>query len=285
MFSRRKPWIERSGILEAELIADVALHARRRRGGEADHRRRAQQGQALAEHAVFGSEVVAPLGDAVRLVDGDQRRLALGQHLRETRDRQALGGDEQEVEAALEVVEAGLARVLAATAGMDALGAKALLLELCHLVFHEGDQGAHDESCAAARDPRQLVAERLAGAGRHHQQRVAALDDGAANRLLMGPEALEAESRVQQVMQSVGLGGASLGARLRTFEQATGARLAEGLLGAMHVVNGRVTLHARRRFGEQRGAGVGYGPGRLGRVGSAAGRGVGAGAAATTSVT
>ena len=46
-------------------------------------------GQALAEHAVVGAEVVPPLRDAVRLVDGDQRGLALGEHLREARHRAA----------------------------------------------------------------------------------------------------------------------------------------------------------------------------------------------------
>ena len=33
-------------------------------------------GKPLAEHAVVGPEVVTPLRDAVRLVDGDERRLA-----------------------------------------------------------------------------------------------------------------------------------------------------------------------------------------------------------------
>ena len=60
-------------------------------------------GQALAEHAVVGPEVVAPLRDAVRLVDRDERRLAPGEHLGEAGHAEPLGRDEQEVEPPVEV--------------------------------------------------------------------------------------------------------------------------------------------------------------------------------------
>jgi hypothetical protein len=117
---------EAAGGLQAELGDDVVLDGRGGGGGEGDDRRRAQGGEALAEHAVVRAKVVAPLRDAVGLVDGDQGRRALGQHLGEAGHAQALGGDEQEVELAGEVIDAGLARLGAAAAGVDALGAKAL---------------------------------------------------------------------------------------------------------------------------------------------------------------
>ena len=98
-------------------------------GGERDDRRRAEGGRYCAEHAVVGAEVVAPLRDAVRLVDGDQGRLALGQHLGEAGDAQALGRDEEEVEPAVEVVDAGLARGAAVAAGVDALHARSRAAE------------------------------------------------------------------------------------------------------------------------------------------------------------
>ena len=50
--------------------------------------------------------------------------------------------------------------------------AKPALLQLGDLVFHQGDQRADHQRGAAARDARQLVAERLAGAGGHDQQHV-----------------------------------------------------------------------------------------------------------------
>ena len=87
--------------------------------------RGAQRGEVVAEGAVVGAKVVAPLRDAVGFVDGDERGLALGEHLGEAGDAHALGGDEEEVERAVEVVAAGLAGVVAGEAGVDAGDAEA----------------------------------------------------------------------------------------------------------------------------------------------------------------
>ena len=205
--------MKRAGCAEAQLRGDVVLHQGRGGGGERDDRRGPQRRQVLAEHAVVGPEIVAPLRDAVRLVDGDQRRLALGQHLREAGDAQALRRDEEELQRAVEVVDAGLARGGAVAAGVDALHGEAALLELGHLIFHQGDQRADHQRGAAARDAGQLVAERLAGAGRHHQQDVAAVDHGLADGLLAGAEGRESEGAFAAVRRAgrpvrIGRGGA-----------------------------------------------------------------------------
>ena len=93
---------------------DVGLHGWRRGGGQGEDghgtRTVAQSGQVLADHAVVGAKVVTPLRDAVGLVDGDERGRALGEHLGEAGNAQALGRDEEEVECAGEIVDAGLAR-------------------------------------------------------------------------------------------------------------------------------------------------------------------------------
>ncbi len=127
----------------------------------------------LAEGAVVGAEVVAPGGDAVGLVDGDEGGLAAGEHLGEAGDAHALGGDEEEVEGAVEVVAAGLAGVFAGEAGVDAGDAEAEGGELGGLVVHEGDERGDDERGAAAGDGGELVAEAFAGAGGHDEEDVA----------------------------------------------------------------------------------------------------------------
>ena len=76
--------------------------------------------------------------------------------------------------------------------------AKSALFELGHLIFHQGDQRADHERGAAARDAGQLVAERLARAGGHDQQDVAAVDDGLADGFLVGAEGGEAEGGLQE---------------------------------------------------------------------------------------
>jgi hypothetical protein len=60
-----------------ELRGNVFLDQRRRSGGERQHRGRAKDWQILAEHSIVGTKIVSPLRYAVRLVDRDQRWLAL----------------------------------------------------------------------------------------------------------------------------------------------------------------------------------------------------------------
>ena len=59
--------------------------------------------------------------------------------------------------------------------------------------------GRDHQRRSAQRNRRQLVAERLAEAGRHHQQQVAPRDGRAADRLLIGAKARKAEDRAQQL--------------------------------------------------------------------------------------
>ena len=165
---------------EAELLRDVVLDARRRGGGERDDGRGPQQRQPLAEQPVVGPEVVAPLRDAVRLVDRDERRRAPGQHLGEAGHPQPLGGDEEEVEPPVEVVAADLrARRPGRARSGCARPRRPSACELRDLVLHERDQGRDDEGRAAAREAGELVAERLPRARRHDEQHVLALDHRA----------------------------------------------------------------------------------------------------------
>ncbi len=203
MFSRRTV-DEAPGAGHRELLADVALNQRRGRGGQRDGRRRPEPWHPLAEHTVVRSEIVAPVGDAVRLVHGDQRGRAAGEQLREARNAQPLGSDEQEVETSGEVAPAGLLRFGPGPARVDPLRAQALRLELRHLVLHQRAQRADHESRAAPRDARKLVAERLARAGRRHQQDVASLRHRATHGFLPGAEALETEDVAEQLAEPLG---------------------------------------------------------------------------------
>ena len=78
-----------------------------------------ERGQVLAQHPVVGAEVVSPLRDAMRFVDGDQRRLALGQHLAEARHAQPLRRNEEELQAAIQIIHAGLPRLRPVEAGVN----------------------------------------------------------------------------------------------------------------------------------------------------------------------
>ena len=216
---------EARGLGESELRGDVVLHDGRRGGGEGDHRRGAQRRKVVAEHAVVGAEVVAPLGNAMRLVDGDEGGFALGEHFGEAGDAQALGRDEEELQIAVEVVDAGLAGGGAVASGVDALHGEAARLEGGDLVFHQRDERADDERGASARDGGELVAERFAGAGGHDEKDVFAFDGGLADGFLVGAEGGEAEGPVEEVGEGfVGLGGEGAWARRLGRRVCGGAR-------------------------------------------------------------
>ena len=89
----------------------------------------------------------------MRLVDGDQRRLSLRQHFGEAGHAEPFRRNEQELQFAVKVVDAGLAGGGALTAGMDALHGETPFLELRDLVFHQRDQRTDHERRSTPRDP------------------------------------------------------------------------------------------------------------------------------------
>jgi hypothetical protein len=65
------------------------------------------------------------------------------------------------------------------------------------LVLHQRDQRRDHDPDAVADQRRDLVAQRLAAAGRHQHQRVATADDVADDLLLATPERVVAEDPAQ----------------------------------------------------------------------------------------
>ena len=83
-------------IAKPELLGDVAPHALRGRGGERVQRRLRKELPQLAELAVFGTEVVAPLADAVRFIDRERRHARAAEELAEVRHCQPFGRYEEQ---------------------------------------------------------------------------------------------------------------------------------------------------------------------------------------------
>ena len=189
---------EERGVLQVELGNDVLLDGRCGGCGKGDDGGWSKRREVVAQGPVVGAEVVAPGADAVGLVDSDEGRLLLREHLREAGNAHALGRDEKELEGAVEVIAAGLAGVLAGQAGVDAGDLEAHGRKLAGLIVHECDEGGDDKGGAAARDGGKLVTEAFTGSGRHDEEDVAAIGGGAADGLLIGPEGGEAEGGVKQ---------------------------------------------------------------------------------------
>ena len=103
------------------------------------------------------------------------------QQLEEARRHQPLGRDVEQVELAGRKIPLGLIRGLRIERGVEHRRVHAGLGERRDLVLHQRDQRRHHHRAALAHQRRNLIAQRLAAAGRHQHQRVAAgcdmLDD------------------------------------------------------------------------------------------------------------
>jgi hypothetical protein len=88
-------------IAQAQAAADLLAHGRGRGRGQRERRRVTQLLDDGAESQVVGAEVVVPLGDAVGLVDHEQRRPGASDALEHRGVAQLLGRHERELELAL----------------------------------------------------------------------------------------------------------------------------------------------------------------------------------------
>ena len=178
---------------EVQPLGDLLVRRTRRGRGERHARNARKALREVAERKVVGTEVVTPLADAVRLVDRDHAQRTALQERRGRRGAQSLGCDVEQVEIAGEVglldaraLCGGLGRVQ--VRGVDAVGD-----ERVDLIVHEGDEGAHDEARPGTHERGDLVRDRLAAAGGHQDDRVAAGDDLIDDRGLIPAEVVVAE--------------------------------------------------------------------------------------------
>ncbi len=166
---------------------------RRQRNGQ----RLAQLLAHLAKAQILGAEIVSPLADAVRLVDGQQRQLALGDDREKSRRAEPLRRHVEQSAESVAQPRHRLALLIPALPAAQHHRRNAQRAQLPHLVGHQRNQRRDDQRESAQRDGRQLIAEALARAGRHHHQRVAAGQHVVHNFALLQTELFESEDRGQ----------------------------------------------------------------------------------------
>ena len=207
-------------VAQPQARDDVGRHLRRRRGGGGDDRLRPQPARGVGEAEVVGAEVVAPLRHAVRLVDHEQPDVRAAQALEEARRGEPLGRDvEQPHVPGHRLLDRAPVRrgVALGVDERDAAGRHAL--ERLDLVLHQRHQRRDHQREVRAHQRGQLVAERLARAGRHHHEHVAIRERGADRLGLAAAERGEAEQLAQRAL---GVGRARDGLRRRRAEAGQG---------------------------------------------------------------
>ena len=166
-----------------ELLHYVRRHLRGRGRRKGDH----GDVQTLPEPAyleVVGAEVIAPLGDAVRLVHhyhADAQHVQIGA---EKEGREPFGRDVEELEAPVGRVVERRVHLPAVHSRMYGDGADAPGLQVLHLVLHQGDQGRYHERQPPAHHRGHLEADRLASSGGQYRQYVAPFQRGVNDFLL-----------------------------------------------------------------------------------------------------
>jgi hypothetical protein len=195
----RRPHLER--VAQTELADRVPLDLLGGGGGEGGDGHGGEVLPQAREEEVVGAELVAPLRDAVRLVDGKEADADLFQFLQERVEGEALRGRVEEVQVArVEIVRNGASfgrRLRRVHEGR----AQAVLAGPVHLVLHERDEGADDDAAAGKKVGGELVAEGLAPSRGHHHEGVPAAEDGLDDLFLVLPEGVEAEELLQRGVQ------------------------------------------------------------------------------------
>src|SRR5262249_41146477 len=172
----------------------------RRRRRQRQHRDRAQFLFEALQLAVRRPEVVAPVADAMRLVDDDERDRAPGDDVAK-RSLERLGRQVDQLElAAAQLTETRLP-LFPLERRVDERGAKSQTHERIDLILHERDERRQDEHCSRQDLGWNLKSDRLAGAGRHDPDAIAAAQHGVDEMPLARTEFAIAEDTFQDLLR------------------------------------------------------------------------------------
>ena len=180
---------------EAEPDQDLVAHDRRSGRGAGQHEAWTELGDEAADRQVVGAEVVAPLADAVGLVDRDERRPELEHQGPEARVGEPLRRDVGELEGAGPKPREPLAHLLRGERRGEEGGRDAARRERLHLVVHQRHERRDHQAGAGQQAGRELVGEALAAAGGGHLQQPALFEQRFDRLALPRPEALVAQPR------------------------------------------------------------------------------------------
>ena len=182
---------ERACLLQVQLLQDVALRqfvgrCRERHDGHAG-----KQFAQLPQLRVFGSEVVAPVRDAVGLVDGEERDARLLQRAHHAA-YESFGRNVEQFHLAFHAAVDDEAVVSLVVVAVHCFCLYSVGLQRAHLVFHQRDEGRHDDRHSLPEQGGYLEAQRLATARGHQHQRIAAANGVADDFLLHRAERIVA---------------------------------------------------------------------------------------------
>jgi hypothetical protein len=156
---------------ERQARDDLVAHDRRRGRRAREHARLRQLREQAVDLHVLRSKVVAPLADAVRFIDRDQRTGQTAQQARKAVRVQALRRDVKQTKAAAGSCAQPTLQLFRTERRSQKRGRNATFSQRVHLILHERNERRNHQSGATGDHSRQLIHEALAAAcGRDVQQ-------------------------------------------------------------------------------------------------------------------
>ncbi len=147
------------GIIELQPVQHVAAGSLVGGGGERHHGHLGEPLLEPAERRVFRPKIVAPLGDAVGLVDGEQAEWQLRQPIHELVLQQALGGDVEQLDLAATHGGKVLDHLLPAQGRVDVDGRHTVGAQAVDLILHQRDKRGDHYAQPGSQQRRDLEAE------------------------------------------------------------------------------------------------------------------------------
>jgi hypothetical protein len=163
------------GILHPELADNVGLHLGRGGRSQGEHRRPLQPAGDVAEGEIVGTEVVSPLAHTVGFVDHEETDGAPDQVLEKRAVLEPFGCEVQDLALAFADHAVCLTRFRGVEVRVHGDRLYAVGEELVVLILHQCDERRDNDRQPFEHHCRELVDERLAAAGRHHDECVATL--------------------------------------------------------------------------------------------------------------
>ena len=162
-------------IVQVQIMLDVGARGRIGGSGQGDARDVRIAFGKHAELLIFGAEIVSPLADAMRLINGKQADGLLVEKTQKAVGNQAFRRDIKQFQTALGKFVGNLARLICRRAAVDCRRFNPGHMQAGHLVVHQRNQRRYDNRHAFAHQRRNLVTQRLAPTRRHqHHQTLAA---------------------------------------------------------------------------------------------------------------
>ena len=173
---------------EMEFLLNVIHHFGSSRSRQRQDRYAGQHFADIGYRHIRGTEIIAPLRDAMAFVHGQEADLHRLQLSLEYFRRKALGRDIEELVIPEDTILQLHKYLLASHAGMHCRSFDTELAEIIYLVFHQGDKRSNDYANPRHRQRRDLEGDRLPSACRHQSQRIFSGTDGADDVLLQRTE-------------------------------------------------------------------------------------------------